>query len=79
MSPDDLNFVNISLTVQIQDNAGHYSQPTVFPLSFHLTFQQELPPPEIFKENELGPIMINLQTPGEGESRDIFKRFPFRQ
>ncbi|MFH1758447.1 MAG: hypothetical protein ABH969_10420 [Pseudomonadota bacterium] len=79
MSPDNLNFVNISLTVQIQDHAGHYSQPTVFPLSFDLTFRQEPPPPKIFQEKDLGPIMINLRTPGEGESRDIFKRFPFRQ
>jgi hypothetical protein len=78
MSQDDLTFVNISLTVQIQDNTGHYSQPTVFPLSFHSTFQQEPPPAGIFKNKDLGPIMITLRTPEEGESLDIFKRFPFR-
>ena len=78
MSPYDLNFVNISLTVQIQDHTGHYSQPTVFPLSFHSSARQEPPPPGIFQNKDLGPIMINLRTAGEGENRDIFQRFPFR-
>ena len=57
-----LNFVNLTLTVQVQDKAGHFSQPAVYPLSLHARFTQEAPPPGVFKEEDLGPIMITLRS-----------------
>jgi hypothetical protein len=64
-----LNFLSITLTVQIQDEAGHYSQPAIFPLSFQALSTPEIPPPGIFKEQDLGPIMITLRpaSGGKGE------------
>jgi len=56
-----LNFVSLTLTVEIQDKAGHFSQPAVFPLSFSLGSQQKTPAPGIFPEKDLGPIMITLR------------------
>jgi len=73
-SRDDLNFVTITLTVQVQDKAGHYSQPAVFPLSLQSRSRQEPPPPGIFKENDLGPIMIQLRTIRDEEEKGIFQR-----
>jgi hypothetical protein len=56
-----LNFYTITLTVQIQDKAGHYSKPMEFSLYFdpRATMQEE-PPTGVFKEQALGPIMVNL-------------------
>jgi hypothetical protein len=78
MTSSGLNFVTISLTVQIQDNSGNYSRPAVFPLSFLSNARQESPPPGIFKNKDLGPIMIQLRPAGEEDQGDIFHRFPFR-
>lgn len=64
-----LNFANITLTVQIQDRAGHYSKPVVFPLSFQARFTQEAPPQGIFKEQNLGPIMITLRPISDDEGK----------
>jgi hypothetical protein len=74
---DDLNSVNITLTVQILDRVGHSSSPAVFPLSFDSRFQQEPPPPGVFPKQDLGPILIQLR-PVERESPGIFfrRRFP---
>jgi len=63
-----LNWVNITLTAQVQDKAGHLSQPVVLPLSFNWRFKQEAPPPGIFQEKELGPIMIILRAISDGDS-----------
>ena len=68
----NLHGVNLTLTVQIQDNAGHFSKPVQFPLSINDTYKQEPPPEGIFKEVELGPIMVNLRTVTPGGS-------PFRK
>jgi len=57
-----LNFVNLILTLHIQDKAGHFSQPAVYPLSLHARFTQEAPPQGLFKEQDLGPIMITLRS-----------------
>lgn len=62
-----LNFVNLTLTVQIQDMAGHFSAPMVFPLSIQSRYTQEPPPPGIFRERDLGPIMIRLPVGGRGK------------
>jgi len=61
-SIDDLDFVTLTLTVHIQDKAGHYSEPAIFPLLLSGTSLQEPPPPGVFQEVSLGPIMIQLRT-----------------
>ena len=53
-------FTNLTLTVQIRDQQGHFSQPVVFPLSFVSSPKKETPPAGVFKEKDLGPIMISL-------------------
>ena len=64
-----LDFTSLTLTVQIQDAAGQYSKPLEFPLSFNELYTQEPPPPGIFKEHDLGPIMIQVHgLIGEGPS-----------
>ena len=65
-----LNFVTLTLSVQIGDKAGHFSQPAVFPLSFNVRSQQQTPSPGIFQEKDLGPIMINLRTASDGDNRN---------
>jgi hypothetical protein len=65
-----MNFVTITLTVEIQDKAGHFSQPAVFPLSFHGGSKQQIPSPGTFQEKDLGPIMINLRTASDGDNRN---------
>ena len=57
-----LNFFTIRLTVQIQDKAGHYSNPVVFPVTFNYRAVQEPAPPGVFKEQDLGPILVNLHS-----------------
>jgi hypothetical protein len=63
-----LNFATITLTVQIQDKAGHFSKPAVFHLSFNNLSRQETPPPGTFAEKDLGPIMIFLR-PIDGDNQ----------
>ena len=55
-----LDGVYLTLTVQIQDGAGRYSQPVAFPLAFNNLYEQESPPPGIFGDHDLGPILIQL-------------------
>jgi hypothetical protein len=57
-----LNFVHLTVTVNIQDRSGNFSAPAVFGLSLNPRSAQEAPPQGVFKEQELGPIMIRLQT-----------------
>ena len=61
-----LAFVNLTLRVEIRDRAGHYSAPVFFPLSFNALYRQEPPPQNVFKQKDLGPIMIQLRTVGDG-------------
>jgi len=79
---ENLTFVTLNLTVQIQDRAGHYSQPATFPLLLSPTGQQEPPLPGVFREEDLGPIMIRLRTIhddlGSPVDRGIFFRGIFR-
>jgi hypothetical protein len=56
-----LNYVNIYLTVNIQDKLGNFSAPAVFYLSLNPRASQASPPQGAFKEQELGPIMIRLK------------------
>jgi hypothetical protein len=55
-----LAYVTIVLTVQIEDRAGHYSAPVSLPLALNPGSRQEDPPPGVFQEKDLGPIMITL-------------------
>jgi hypothetical protein len=56
-----LNSVTLTLTVQIRDRTGYTTKPAVFPLTFTIRDTQEPPPPGVFREEELGPVMVNLQ------------------
>ena len=55
-----LEFTPLQLTVQVQDRAGRWSAPAVFPLYIHSRATQEAPPQGIFKEDDLGPVMVEL-------------------
>jgi hypothetical protein len=57
------NFFNLTLTltVNIKDERG-FSESAVFPLSFQAKPTQEAPPEGVFKEQDLGPIMVTLKT-----------------
>jgi hypothetical protein len=55
-------FQNLTLTVQIQDGRGIFSQPIFFSVKFNPKAEQQGPPPGIFREEELGPIMVALQS-----------------
>ena len=55
-----LAFLNLTLTVQIQDRTGNYSHPISFPLALNPRAVQESPPIGAFEERELGPIMVSL-------------------
>ncbi len=62
-----MNFRNLILTVNIQDKAGHFSAPAVFPLAFNEGSVQQTPPPGVFQEKDLGPIMVNLRPSNDGD------------
>lgn len=65
------NFFDLTLTlaVNIQDKGGVFSQPVFFPLSFSPQSVREAPPDGVFREQNLGPIMIDLRTV-TGRSRE---------
>ena len=69
-----LEFIPLKLTVQVQDRAGHFSAPAVFPLFIQSRAIQEAPPQGVFKEEDLGPVMVTLHGilggagPGSGAS-----------
>ncbi len=54
-----LTLTSLVLTVQIKDKAGNISNTMSFPLLFQMA-RQEPPPPGIFADRELGPIMISI-------------------
>jgi hypothetical protein len=63
---------SLTITIQMKDKAGHYSQPVVFPVSFDLRYTQQSPPPGTFEENNLGPILVELRPiDGGGVSNDF--------
>jgi hypothetical protein len=62
-------FVKLTLTIQVQDKSGTFSQPAVFPLFIQSLATQEAPPKGEFKEEAIGPIMIHLRNvPGGGSN-----------
>lgn len=48
----------LTLTVWIQDTAGVFSEPAVFPLSLERASITEPPPWGVFTERNLGPVMV---------------------
>jgi len=65
-SDPGMMFKNLILTVHIQDKAGHFSAPAVFPFAFHSGSVQQTPPTGVFLEKDLGPIMVSLRSSSEG-------------
>ncbi len=69
-----LEFTPLKLIVQVQDRAGHFSAPVVFPLFIQGRATQEAPPQGVFKDEDLGPVMVTLHGilggagPGSGAS-----------
>ena len=57
------SFLTLTLTIWIKDAAGHLSQPAIFPLELHNNIIPEEPPRGLFEEQDLGPIMVQLQSP----------------
>jgi hypothetical protein len=57
-----MDYVNLTLRVEIQDRSGNFSAPAVFALSLSSRFSQEAPPQGVFQEQELGPVMVRLKT-----------------
>lgn len=72
-APGHFHNVNLTLNVQIEDKAGHYSKPVSFPLSMNSLHRQESPPPNAFQEKDLGPIMIQLRTFQDGARNGFIK------
>ncbi len=70
---DELDGVYLTLTVQIQDRSGAYSQPAEFRVDLNNLYEQEPPPPGIFRTTALGPIMTRVRGPREqGMGPSIF-------
>ena len=65
-----MNFKNLTLTVNIQDKAGHFSAPVVFPLAFNERSVQQAPPPGVFQAKDLGPIMVTLRSSDDGDHEE---------
>jgi hypothetical protein len=55
-----LEFIPLKLIVWAQDRTGNFSEPVVFPLFIHGRAIQEAPPQGVFKEEDLGPVMVTL-------------------
>ena len=53
--------LTLSLAISIQGKGGVFSQPVVFPLSFSPQPAGEAPPEGVFREQNLGSIMVSLQ------------------
>ena len=62
---DSLNFINLTLTIWVQDQSGNFSAPVTLPLSINSRYTQEAAPPGVYKEQDLGPVMVNLRTIGQ--------------
>ncbi len=59
--PDRYAGPEMVMTIQIQDMAGHFSNPVSLPLRMQFSGSQESPPQGVFQEKDLGPVMITLQ------------------
>ena len=57
-----LDGISLTLRIQIQDKSKTFSEPMLFPLLIQNRAVQEALPPGVFKEQELGPIMVILRS-----------------
>ncbi len=57
-----LEFASLVLTIHIQDGNGNFSNSVSLPLSFNPLAQPEDPPPGVFQDKDLGPILIPLSS-----------------
>jgi hypothetical protein len=62
---------SLTIMVQIKDKAGHYSNPVVFSVSFNDRYTQQPPPPGVFRENNLGPVLVELRPIDGGTGHDF--------
>lgn len=68
-----MEFAILKLVIYVGDGAGNFSEPALFPLEFSSRATQSSPPAGVFKENNLGPVMIQLRpaaNDGKGVSFD---------
>lgn len=62
-----LNYTSLELTVQVQDQKGRFSEPAVFRVSFNPRAPRQEPPPQgAFQEKDLGPVMAQIRSLGDG-------------
>ncbi len=66
-----MDFGTLKLVVYLGDGAGNFSEPATFPLEFSPRAAQTSPPQGVFKENDLGPVMIQLRPVGIGGQSPI--------
>jgi len=67
-----IEFVTLKLVVYLGDGLGNFSEPAIFPLELSLRAVQSSVPAGVFKENNLGPVMIHLRpSGGDGKSSPI--------
>jgi hypothetical protein len=62
---------SLTIMVQIKDKAGHYSNPVFFHVSFDNRYTQQPPPPGVFRENNLGPVLVELRPIDGGAGHDF--------
>ena len=62
-----MQFVNLILTLNIQDKAGNFSATVSFPLALNAASVQQSPPAGVFQEKDLGPIMVTLKPSNDGD------------
>jgi hypothetical protein len=61
------NFFNLTLTLSVSiKGTGGFSEPAVFPLAFEAKPRPAAAPDGVFKEKNLGPISVSLQTVSGG-------------
>jgi hypothetical protein len=61
------SFFNLTLTLSVSiKGTGGFSQSAVFPLAFEARPAKEAPPDGVFREQNLGPISVTLQTVSGG-------------
>ena len=59
-----LEGTSITLWVQIQDRSGTLSPPVIFPLTLKSLATQKAPPPGVFRERDLGPMVTQKSSIG---------------
>jgi hypothetical protein len=69
-SAEFLNFSYITLTLEIQDETGNYSKSVVFTVNFDHRYTRQSPPPGVFKDKSLGPILVNLHGIEDGTNQE---------